>query len=372
MFSTDGNDDHDGHGPAFHEHMFRINKATGTKISVYHSFHDEVDNYRTHWWQCDGPCRSRKPFYGIVKRAMNRVPGPNDSWWSQHQSTCGGTYTKIKEPENYGKKKKTADKRKKEIPPLKSKGQPDIRSVFNKVPKKEIPGTPSTSAGSSKIGGGSKGNIFGFGGPSFESPTKSSGGIQNKIPSSATSAVGSKIGGGGGRGNIFGFGGTSFKSPNGTSGGLQTKGRSGAFVQNPGWKTRDNSSNGHVINSSNNDKKTTSTTTSAANGQSSGVQNQLRKVWAHRFGQENDQDSSCSKQSQNSYDNQMVKCPICSKSMSPSLINKHLDQECLLDTTTNEMEPLKEEMKNEYTCPSCQRSIHKDLMNTHIDFCATV
>ena len=93
MFSTDGNDDHDGHGPAFHEHMFRINKATGTKISVYHSFHDEVDNYRTHWWQCDGPCRSQKPFYGIVKRSMNRAPGPNDNWWSQHQNTCGGTYS---------------------------------------------------------------------------------------------------------------------------------------------------------------------------------------------------------------------------------------------------------------------------------------
>jgi hypothetical protein len=39
---TDGDDDHDGHGPAFHQHMHRINKETGTKISVYHSFHDEV------------------------------------------------------------------------------------------------------------------------------------------------------------------------------------------------------------------------------------------------------------------------------------------------------------------------------------------
>ena len=108
--------------------MYRINKKTGTNISVYHSFHDEVDSFRTHWWQCDGPCRSRKPFYGLVKRAMNRVPGPNDNWWSRHQSTCGGTYTKIKEPENYGKKK-TVDKRKKaEIP--KAKGQPDIRSAF--------------------------------------------------------------------------------------------------------------------------------------------------------------------------------------------------------------------------------------------------
>ena len=42
LFITDGNDDHDGHGPAFHEHMYRINKEAGTKISVYHNFHDEV------------------------------------------------------------------------------------------------------------------------------------------------------------------------------------------------------------------------------------------------------------------------------------------------------------------------------------------
>ena len=42
LFVTDGNDDHDGHGSAFHEHMYRINKETGTKISVYHNFHDEV------------------------------------------------------------------------------------------------------------------------------------------------------------------------------------------------------------------------------------------------------------------------------------------------------------------------------------------
>lgn len=38
---------------------------------------------------------------------MNRAPSPRDPWWSQHQKTCGGTYEKIKEPENYGKKKNT-------------------------------------------------------------------------------------------------------------------------------------------------------------------------------------------------------------------------------------------------------------------------
>ena len=126
LFVTDGNDDHDGHGPAFHEHMFRINKATGTNISVYHNFHDEVDAYRTHWWQCDGPCKTRKPFFGLVKRAMNRAPGPNDRWWADHQNSCGGTYTKVKEPENFGKKKRKKDTAAAvELPP---KGQKDIRS----------------------------------------------------------------------------------------------------------------------------------------------------------------------------------------------------------------------------------------------------
>jgi hypothetical protein len=36
---------------------------------------------------------------------MNRPPGPRDPWWPQHQADCGGTYTKVKEPDGYGKKK---------------------------------------------------------------------------------------------------------------------------------------------------------------------------------------------------------------------------------------------------------------------------
>ena len=36
---------------------------------------------------------------------MNRAPSDKDFWWGEHQRTCGGTYTKIKEPEGYGKKK---------------------------------------------------------------------------------------------------------------------------------------------------------------------------------------------------------------------------------------------------------------------------
>ncbi|KAF7193867.1 SprT-like domain-containing protein Spartan [Pseudocercospora fuligena] len=55
--------------------------------------------YRTHIWQCDGPCKSQPPFFGLVKRSMNRPPGKSDTWWSKHQEECVGTFTKIAEPE---------------------------------------------------------------------------------------------------------------------------------------------------------------------------------------------------------------------------------------------------------------------------------
>lgn len=141
LFVTQNNRDRDGHGPEFCKHMNRINKASGTKITVspyftqvnacrsvthmlivvsdfsppsfqvYHSFHDEVDVYRQHWWRCNGPCQNRKPYFGYVKRAMNRAPSALDPWWEDHRRTCGGTYVKVKEPEGYGKKgKKDAKK----------------------------------------------------------------------------------------------------------------------------------------------------------------------------------------------------------------------------------------------------------------------
>ena len=60
-----------------------------------------MKEYRQHWWKCDGPCQHRPPFFGTVKRAMNRAPSAQDRWWAEHQKTCGGTYSKIKEPEGY-------------------------------------------------------------------------------------------------------------------------------------------------------------------------------------------------------------------------------------------------------------------------------
>ena len=93
--------------------LLTIVKCLHFLLQIYHTFHDEVDNYRQHWWKCNGPCQKKPPYFGIVKRAMNRAPSKNDTWWSDHQRNCGGTYTKIKEPEGYGEKKK-GSKRKKE------------------------------------------------------------------------------------------------------------------------------------------------------------------------------------------------------------------------------------------------------------------
>jgi len=51
------------------------------------------------------PCRNRPPFFGYVRRSMNRKPQKADSWWRQHQLTCGGEFIKISEPEEYTQKK---------------------------------------------------------------------------------------------------------------------------------------------------------------------------------------------------------------------------------------------------------------------------
>ncbi|XP_028653612.2 DNA-dependent metalloprotease SPRTN [Erpetoichthys calabaricus] len=132
LFVTQNNRDRDGHGPEFCKHMNRINSASGTKITIYHSFHDEVDLYRQHWWRCTGPCQSRKPFFGYVKRSMNRAPSSNDTWWEEHQRTCGGKFIKIKEPENY-KKDETSKN-------VDSKRKPSAKNLPKKCPSNDDKG----------------------------------------------------------------------------------------------------------------------------------------------------------------------------------------------------------------------------------------
>ncbi|XP_012215405.1 DNA-dependent metalloprotease dvc-1 [Linepithema humile] len=112
LFLTNNDRDRDGHGPNFCKHMNRINKKAGTNITIYHNFHNEVKLYKQHWWQCNGPCRYKPPFFGTVRRAMNRAPGPSDFWWREHEVNCGGHFIKIKEPENFKSRPKQSEKSK--------------------------------------------------------------------------------------------------------------------------------------------------------------------------------------------------------------------------------------------------------------------
>lgn len=96
--------DRDGHGDEFKSHMNRINSLANTSITIYHSFHDEVNACRQHIWRCTGACRTMKPFYGYVKRSMNRAPSKNDRWWADHQSKCQGKFEKVSEPDSYKQK----------------------------------------------------------------------------------------------------------------------------------------------------------------------------------------------------------------------------------------------------------------------------
>lgn len=101
-----------------------LNAKNYVSAQVYHTFHEEVDEYRRHWWRCNGPCQNSKPYYGYVKRATNRAPSAHDYWWAEHQKTCGGTYIKIKEPENYSKKGKGKTKlRKQPVSEAENKGK---------------------------------------------------------------------------------------------------------------------------------------------------------------------------------------------------------------------------------------------------------
>ena len=92
-------DDGTGHGAGFLLLADAINSHGNYEVTVFHTFHDEVESYRTHVWQCDGPCRSQAPFFGLVKRRMNRAPGKSDPWWQKHQQECGGEYVKVAEPD---------------------------------------------------------------------------------------------------------------------------------------------------------------------------------------------------------------------------------------------------------------------------------
>lgn len=65
------------------------------------------------------------PFYGYVKRSMNRAPSKNDLWWAEHQAKCKGTFEKISGPEPKVKPTKQ--------PTLKSEKKPLVDTQNSKL-----------------------------------------------------------------------------------------------------------------------------------------------------------------------------------------------------------------------------------------------
>ena len=108
----DMSDDLSGHGKYFKEKMNEINKETGFNVSVYHKFLDEVSYYAKYVWRCNGICRNKKPYYGYVRRQMNRPPQKADKWFMKHQKECGGTFIRISPTEEEEKKEKELKKKK--------------------------------------------------------------------------------------------------------------------------------------------------------------------------------------------------------------------------------------------------------------------
>lgn len=157
LFVTHEDDNHESHGQVFHSNMYRINREGGCKISVFHNFHEEVRYYQKHVWRCTGPCREQPPYFGYLRRAVNRAPSKSDFWYYDHQVSCGGTYVKVSEPETKSKDANTSPTKKggPSTPSKKSpvKGVKDIRTYFPPSPK-ETPSatyTPTAASSSSKI-----------------------------------------------------------------------------------------------------------------------------------------------------------------------------------------------------------------------------
>ncbi|EDR24182.1 hypothetical protein, conserved [Entamoeba dispar SAW760] len=137
LFRTKTRDD-DSHGVRFHQWMTVINEKTPLHVTVYHTFYEECKNLHKHIWRCTGPCRNKPPFYGYVKRSMNRAPGPTDRWYEQHKKNCDGHFVKIDGPEFHEETLPKKQKRKERKPHNKKEVRSkDLKDMFNEIKKKK-------------------------------------------------------------------------------------------------------------------------------------------------------------------------------------------------------------------------------------------
>ncbi|XP_972573.2 DNA-dependent metalloprotease dvc-1 [Tribolium castaneum] len=309
LFVTHNNRDRDGHGPEFHKHMYRINNEAGTSITVYHNFHDEVRLYQQHWWRCDGPCQHRKPFFGMVRRATNRAPGPNDRWWAEHLRTCGGTFIKVKEPEKKKQEKKNETKS------VKSK---DIRDFMG-------------------------GNVKGF-------KDLKNGVVRGKSNSSSTIVVTKNT-----KTSETTFKPTIFNASTSTI--LKTETNSSSASTSTSTKPSDDyvAVRNHWANKFNNANKRQSS-------EESSTVSKIPKL----FG------SSPTSTQKNPNSGEFCECPVCHQRVLMADLNQHLDQCLLKSPEERESVDLTDSFHEEEDtkeCPLCNKKIVASKFDTHVEKC---
>ncbi|XP_018332118.1 sprT-like domain-containing protein Spartan isoform X2 [Agrilus planipennis] len=312
LFVTNNNRDRDGHGPEFHKHMYRINAEAGTSISVYHDFHDEVRLYQQHWWRCNGICQKWKPYFGIVRRATNRAPGANDYWWLEHSKNCGGTFIKVKEPENF-KGRKT---QKENVKPT-ANPKNDIRRYIGNSQISKSDSTFHIKNGSNIVG--------------FKDIQKGSVGIAIKN-SSSTIVVTNKT--------------NSNQYANNNKDVNKQKTEDYSIVRNH-WLQKFQNQTEPKKDSKVNDKKRTLSLNVP-------VEEKRQKIISPSL-------SMLDMPISNINTTDFVKCPVCLKNIESNGINQHLDS-CLTKTSENKTEV-------QDLCLICNETVSKDALNSHVNDC---
>ncbi|KAJ9583965.1 hypothetical protein L9F63_021688, partial [Diploptera punctata] len=344
LFVTHNNRDRDGHGPEFHKHMYRINKEAGTNITVYHSFHDEVKLYKQHWWRCNGVCQKLPPFYGMVKRSMNRAPGPSDTWWNDHQQRCGGSFIKVKEPEGFsGKKGKQANKN--------GVGGDALEEKVHQTGKifatnfgiiSDDSRYPSCSQGSSSKMSDIR-NFFG----------NENG---NKVINESVSFVnGTKINNATSSHNNWLLGGMLANKGSGTFVVTsKTNKPSGSVEQNTASNFIPFSGKGNKLGTSENVNKPHATMKRQSSTNEE-VVNMKRS--------NNIVDVTASPSSSTT-----VKCPVCGDTVSEAVINSHLDA-CIETSETDNATCSGTDLNSHIKCPACNKNILQNELYSHLEIC---
>ncbi|XP_011494455.1 PREDICTED: sprT-like domain-containing protein Spartan [Ceratosolen solmsi marchali] len=362
LFLTNNNRDRDGHGPVFKSHMNRINVEAGTNITIYHTFHEEVRLYQQHWWRCNGPCHNRAPFFGTVRRAMNRVPGPNDFWWSDHQRTCGGQFIKIKEP------KKTEGQKKN-----KRAAQTTVKNnIFNWVKKIDKNEDKPSERTISKV----------YNTPKITDLKN----VNNNLGSNIQTDI-KKLGNNTNNVHGWGTGGPCSTDDNYSNSIISNKINSGNLLKN----TNSRISFSGVLGGNGSGKsilldKFSNTSATKTLLKNTNVQSNLNEISLFKNCEKN---SNIQKQYAEKGEDAVVTCPNCNKSVNESKINHHLDN-CLenskslqiIQNSTN-----KEKMhKNDFTsnkifknenksnsvkiqCPLCPMKVESNNFNEHLSNC---